>query len=347
MEHNCERHTFEVADGMCRSCLGSFCVDCLLYPFGPKEEPYCKPCAIAAGGIRSTAGNTRRQVATRSKAKGRSGGLLSRLRRTSEPTEEERELTREELIEIEAAEARGLLDAQRLPSEPDEEPEPELPPTPNIAPPGGFDEESELAHRTMPDEIAGGLDLSNADDDAAAPAPTADHDTDTPAWARPQAAETGPQPDPAPAPAAETGPQPDPAAAPAADGGTDTPAWARPEAAESPSATGETAPGSGSTRQPDPPDAVPAQPPPSPVESPPTPAGDARTADGTALFAQASPAPADDLLERVAAVTRGAASSPSAQPVPAAAPDGADAEDTDGGSDTDDLLRRIADLGKP
>jgi hypothetical protein len=192
MEHNCERHTFEVADGVCRSCRGSFCEDCLLYPFGPNDQPYCKPCAIAAGGIRSTAGNTRREVSTPRKAKGRSGGLLSRLRRHRDPTEEGHELAPEELIELEATKARGLLDAQRLPAEPDEEPEPEPVLTPNIAPPGGFDEEPELAHRTMPDEIAGGLDLSDVAEPTPGTTPSTGADDLSPPAAPPGPVAAGP-----------------------------------------------------------------------------------------------------------------------------------------------------------
>jgi len=165
MEHNCERHTFDLAEGMCRACLGSFCTDCLIYPFGADEPPFCKPCAITAGGVRSTAGNPRRNVQPpekAAKAKSATGGFLRRWRRGGAPTEEEIELNEEELVEIEAADARGLLDAQRLPSQAEEEPEPEPPPTPNIALPGRFEDERELAHRAMPDEVARGLDLGIA-----------------------------------------------------------------------------------------------------------------------------------------------------------------------------------------
>ena len=174
MEHNCERHTFDLAEGMCRACLGSFCTDCLIYPFGADEPPFCKPCAITAGGVRSTAGNPRRNVPPPekvAKAKSATGGFLRRWRRGRAPTEDEIELNEEELVEIEAADARSLLDAQRLPSQAEEEPEPEPPPTPNIAPPGDFEDERELAHRAMPDEVAGGLDLGIASEPEVGGAP--------------------------------------------------------------------------------------------------------------------------------------------------------------------------------
>lgn len=54
---NCRVHPHEVAEGVCRSCGGSFCADCLIYPFGAAEPPYCVPCAISAAGVRSNARN--------------------------------------------------------------------------------------------------------------------------------------------------------------------------------------------------------------------------------------------------------------------------------------------------
>ena len=183
MEHNCERHTFDLAEGMCRACLGSFCTDCLIYPFGADEPPFCKPCAITAGGVRSTAGNPRRDVPPPekvAKAKSSTGGFLRRWRRGGAPTEEEVELNEEEvelneeeLVEIEATDPRSVLDAQRLPSQDEGEPEPEPPPTPtpDIAPPGGFEDKREPAHRAMPDEVAGSVDLDSATEPEVGSAP--------------------------------------------------------------------------------------------------------------------------------------------------------------------------------
>jgi hypothetical protein len=52
----CEKHTFEVAEGLCRRCGHEFCGRCLVYSFGPKKPPFCVSCAILAAGVRSTAG---------------------------------------------------------------------------------------------------------------------------------------------------------------------------------------------------------------------------------------------------------------------------------------------------
>ena len=48
----CGRHQFETAQGQCRTCGGLFCEDCLVYALGPKQPPFCIPCAVVAGGIR-------------------------------------------------------------------------------------------------------------------------------------------------------------------------------------------------------------------------------------------------------------------------------------------------------
>jgi hypothetical protein len=51
----CNKHLFEEASAMCRSCRGAFCEDCLVYTHGPKKAPLCVPCALTAAGVRSTA----------------------------------------------------------------------------------------------------------------------------------------------------------------------------------------------------------------------------------------------------------------------------------------------------
>lgn len=48
----CRDHSFETATAMCRRCSLEFCDICVVYPFGPKK-PYCKECAMAAGGVRT------------------------------------------------------------------------------------------------------------------------------------------------------------------------------------------------------------------------------------------------------------------------------------------------------
>jgi hypothetical protein len=57
MQGRCEKHLFEGAEDMCGKCGFEFCGECLVYAFGPKKPPLCIPCAVAAAGIRSTAGN--------------------------------------------------------------------------------------------------------------------------------------------------------------------------------------------------------------------------------------------------------------------------------------------------
>ena len=54
MSGRCDRHSFDHAVGTCQSCRGSFCENCLVYTFGPKRPPYCIPCALVAGGVRSS-----------------------------------------------------------------------------------------------------------------------------------------------------------------------------------------------------------------------------------------------------------------------------------------------------
>ena len=48
----CLDHSFEKAAVICRRCSREFCDACVVYPFGPKK-PYCKECAMAAGGVRT------------------------------------------------------------------------------------------------------------------------------------------------------------------------------------------------------------------------------------------------------------------------------------------------------
>jgi hypothetical protein len=57
LEGRCDKHLFERAADLCRECGHEFCPECLVYAFGPKQPPYCVPCAVSAAGIRRTAGN--------------------------------------------------------------------------------------------------------------------------------------------------------------------------------------------------------------------------------------------------------------------------------------------------
>jgi hypothetical protein len=57
MEERCTKHQFEGAEDVCRTCGWDFCGECLVYSFGPNKPPYCLSCALAASGVRTTAGN--------------------------------------------------------------------------------------------------------------------------------------------------------------------------------------------------------------------------------------------------------------------------------------------------
>lgn len=58
IEGRCFRHGFEVAEARCRQCGLEFCNECLVYSFGPGKPPFCVPCALAAAGVRSNAGQS-------------------------------------------------------------------------------------------------------------------------------------------------------------------------------------------------------------------------------------------------------------------------------------------------
>jgi hypothetical protein len=57
MQSRCAKHLFEGAEDRCGKCGLEFCGECLVYAFGPKKPPMCIPCAVAAAGIRASAGN--------------------------------------------------------------------------------------------------------------------------------------------------------------------------------------------------------------------------------------------------------------------------------------------------
>jgi hypothetical protein len=56
MQQECAKHVFAGAEGSCGTCGRAFCAECLVYAFGPKKAPLCIPCAVAAAGIRASAG---------------------------------------------------------------------------------------------------------------------------------------------------------------------------------------------------------------------------------------------------------------------------------------------------
>jgi hypothetical protein len=56
MQQQCAKHVFEGAEDACSTCGDQFCPECLVYAFGPNKPPLCIQCAVAAAGIRASAG---------------------------------------------------------------------------------------------------------------------------------------------------------------------------------------------------------------------------------------------------------------------------------------------------
>ena len=68
---SCEKHSYEHGVALCGRCGLSWCESCLVYAFGPKKPPYCKPCAMFAAGVRTSADHpalSRRELKARRKA---------------------------------------------------------------------------------------------------------------------------------------------------------------------------------------------------------------------------------------------------------------------------------------
>src|SRR3954462_1332646 len=57
----CDKHLFEQATGMCRTCRRPVWGDCLGYAQGPNKAPFWSPCALPAAGGRSTAAGQARR----------------------------------------------------------------------------------------------------------------------------------------------------------------------------------------------------------------------------------------------------------------------------------------------
>ena len=55
----CEAHPFDAATGTCAGCRRRFCPTCLVSPRGPRQHPFCVPCALTAAGVRQTAARPR------------------------------------------------------------------------------------------------------------------------------------------------------------------------------------------------------------------------------------------------------------------------------------------------
>jgi len=48
----CVRHSHEPSVAKCRDCHFDYCSQCLIWPFGAKEPPLCRDCALVAAGVR-------------------------------------------------------------------------------------------------------------------------------------------------------------------------------------------------------------------------------------------------------------------------------------------------------
>jgi hypothetical protein len=89
MARVCVRHPFEHSDNLCGHCGLEFCRDCLVFPNGPRKHALCVPCALAASGVRSTAGNapsmSKRELKKRLKERNDEIKALARLERQAAP----------------------------------------------------------------------------------------------------------------------------------------------------------------------------------------------------------------------------------------------------------------------
>lgn len=54
MSVGCVRHSHEPSVAKCRDCHFDYCSECLIWPFGAKEPPLCRDCALVAAGVRGS-----------------------------------------------------------------------------------------------------------------------------------------------------------------------------------------------------------------------------------------------------------------------------------------------------
>lgn len=50
---HCMRHYEEPVVAECRTCHQPYCSRCLVFSFGPNQQPYCVGCALTASGVRN------------------------------------------------------------------------------------------------------------------------------------------------------------------------------------------------------------------------------------------------------------------------------------------------------
>ena len=215
MAHICQVHPYEAAEGLCRSCGGPFCADCLVYPFGPVKPPYCVPCAVTAAGVRKSARNPTVAVPKETKQRLKEWRKARKRDLASPPPDgvgtwqrmdEADSAVDEVAVEAQAAAEREAL---RLPP-----PEPETPTPPagvNLAPPGpaGTDWRGEVASPAT-DVGAPGPRTDHGPADLAAfgigPDPAFNAPAEATGWAPPTDQVPVALPEPAPVPAATPDP---------------------------------------------------------------------------------------------------------------------------------------------
>jgi hypothetical protein len=88
MARVCVRHPFEHSYDLCGHCGLEFCRDCLVRPARTAAHALCVPCALAASGVRSSAGNrptlSKRELKKRIKERREEEKALARLERPAE-----------------------------------------------------------------------------------------------------------------------------------------------------------------------------------------------------------------------------------------------------------------------
>lgn len=145
MAHTCIEHPHEQAEGLCRRCGALHCADCLVYPFGPTQPPFCVPCAVAASGLRSNAGKRQLVVPKENKRRLKEWRKARKRDLNAPPPDGVATWQRMDESDAEAEEDAAAVkdaaerEALRLPPPVVETPTP--PPGVNLAPPGMSDED--------------------------------------------------------------------------------------------------------------------------------------------------------------------------------------------------------------
>jgi hypothetical protein len=132
MTRVCVRHPFEHSENMCGHCGLEFCRDCLVPPAKSRKYALCVSCALAAGGVRSTAGNrpamSKREIKKRLKERAAEDKAMARLERRAEPLPP---------IENPFPPGWAITDEEpvTLPPPPPPPPDPRAEPFPDVEPP--------------------------------------------------------------------------------------------------------------------------------------------------------------------------------------------------------------------